>query len=49
VPFAGPPNAAALTLTADLDLGVALAARVLTLDPATGRLSPRRRGWWGRM
>jgi ABC-type taurine transport system ATPase subunit len=42
-------GAATLTLTADLDLAAAVAARVLTLDPATGRLSPRRRGWWGRM
>ena len=38
-----------LTLTADPDFAVAVAVRVLTLDPATGRLAARRRGWFGRM
>jgi len=40
---------ASLTLTADLELAGAIATRVLSLDPASGRLSDRRRrGWFGR-
>lgn len=40
---------ATLTLTADADFAAAVASRVLTLDPANGRLSePRRGGWRGR-
>jgi branched-chain amino acid transport system ATP-binding protein len=37
---------AAVTLTADEELASAIAARVFILDPATGRLAPRRRGWF---
>jgi phospholipid/cholesterol/gamma-HCH transport system ATP-binding protein len=40
-------RAATLTLTADMEFATAAAARVLTLDPASGRLAPRRRGWFG--
>lgn len=39
---------AAVTLTADQEFASAIAARVFILDPATGRLSPRRRGWFRR-
>jgi ABC-type transporter Mla maintaining outer membrane lipid asymmetry ATPase subunit MlaF len=39
-------GAASLTLTADPDFATAVASRVLTLAPATGRLSERRR-WFG--
>lgn len=38
---------ASLTLTADPDFAAAAARRVLTLDPATGKLSERR-GWFRR-
>jgi len=40
---------AALSLTADIEFAHAIAARVLTLDLATGRLSSRRRGWLSRL
>ena len=40
---------AALSLTADIEFAHAIAARVLALDLATGRLSPRRRGWLSRL
>jgi ABC-type transporter Mla maintaining outer membrane lipid asymmetry ATPase subunit MlaF len=39
---------AALTLTADREFADQVAPRALTLDPATGRLSESRRGWFGR-
>ena len=40
---------ASLTLTADLELAGAIATQVLSVDPASGRLSERRRrGWFGR-
>lgn len=39
---------ATVTLTADLEFASAIAARVLILDPATGRLSLLRRGWFRR-
>jgi predicted ABC-type transport system involved in lysophospholipase L1 biosynthesis ATPase subunit len=39
---------AALTLTADRAFADAIAPHVLTLDPATGRLTERRRGWFRR-
>ena len=39
---------AALTLTADPEFASAVAETVLALDPATGRLAPRRRRWFGR-
>jgi phospholipid/cholesterol/gamma-HCH transport system ATP-binding protein len=38
-------RAAVVTATADPASAAAVATRVLTLDPATGRLSERRRGW----
>ena len=41
---AGPP--AALTLTADKDFALSIANRVLALEPATGRLTDQRRGWF---
>jgi ABC-type lipoprotein export system ATPase subunit len=44
----GRRGAATLTLTADRDLAEAVAARVLTLDPASGLLKERRSGWLGR-
>jgi len=37
-----------LTLTADGRFAAAIAERVLTHDPASGRLSGQRRGWFGR-
>jgi ABC-type sulfate/molybdate transport systems ATPase subunit len=37
---------AAVTLTADPAFAAVIAARVLTLEPATGRLVERRRGWF---
>ena len=37
---------AAVTLTADRRFADAVATRVLTLDPASGRLAERRRGWF---
>lgn len=36
---------AVVTLTADQDFAELVATRVLILDPATGRLKERRRGW----
>jgi ABC-type transporter Mla maintaining outer membrane lipid asymmetry ATPase subunit MlaF len=40
---------ASLTLTADPEFADAVATRVLVLDPASGRLTDRRRrGWFGR-
>ncbi len=45
----GRERLASLTLTADLEFAQAMATRVLTLDPASGRLTDRRRrGWFGR-
>jgi ABC-type polar amino acid transport system ATPase subunit len=41
-------GAALVALTADERFAHAVASRVLTLDPATGRLSERRRGWLSR-
>ena len=38
---------ATLALSADETFANAVAARVLTLEPATGRLKERRRGWFG--
>jgi len=35
----------ALTLTADAEFAGHAASRVLTLEPATGRLIPRKKGW----
>jgi ABC-type polar amino acid transport system ATPase subunit len=40
-------NTATITLTADRDFGEAVASRVLTLQPATGRLSGP--GWFSRL
>jgi len=37
---------AALVLGADPEFAAVAAERVLTLDPATGRLAPRRRRWF---
>ena len=37
---------ALLAVTADEPFAKAVAERVLTLEPATGRLKPRRRGWF---
>ena len=37
---------AAVTLTADPEFAAVIAARVLTLEPGTGRLVERRRGWF---
>jgi ABC-type polar amino acid transport system ATPase subunit len=43
-------GAAIVAVTADPVFASAVAARVLTLDAATGRLTPRRRsGWFGRL
>ncbi len=43
------PAPASLTLTADPDFAQAVATRVLSLDPASGRLAERgRRRWFGR-
>jgi ABC-type branched-subunit amino acid transport system ATPase component len=42
-------GAAAIALGADDHFAAAVAARVLALDPATGRLSERRRRWLGRV
>ncbi len=38
-------RASALTLTADAQFATHVASRVLTLEPATGRLIPRKKGW----
>ena len=40
---------AALTLTADAEFAAAVAPRVLRLDPATGRLTEERQGWFHRL
>jgi predicted ABC-type transport system involved in lysophospholipase L1 biosynthesis ATPase subunit len=40
-------GAAVVALTADAAFAAAVASRVLTLDPATGRLNDRR-SWWSR-
>jgi hypothetical protein len=37
---------ASLILTADLEFAAAAATRVLTLDPASGRLAETGRRWW---
>jgi len=39
---------AMVALTADETFAAAVAERVLTLEPATGRLKPQRRGWFSR-
>jgi phospholipid/cholesterol/gamma-HCH transport system ATP-binding protein len=39
-------RAAIVAATADPDFATAVATRVLTLNPATGRLAERRRGWF---
>lgn len=39
---------AALTLTADPEFAAAISARVLILDPTSGRLAEGRRGWFRR-
>jgi ABC-type transporter Mla maintaining outer membrane lipid asymmetry ATPase subunit MlaF len=39
---------ASLTLTADPEFADAVATRVFVLDPASGRLTGRKRGWFGR-
>lgn len=44
----GRVRVASLTLTMDLEFAAAAATRVLTLDPASGRLTERRRRWFGR-
>jgi ABC-type transporter Mla maintaining outer membrane lipid asymmetry ATPase subunit MlaF len=41
-------RAAIVAATADPAVAAAVATRVLTLDPATGRLAARRRGWFNR-
>ena len=41
-------NAATVAITADDRFAAAIAPRVLVHDPATGRLSPARRGWFTR-
>jgi len=41
-------GAAVVAVTADEAFATAVAARVLTLDPASGRLDERRRRWFGR-
>jgi ABC-type lipoprotein export system ATPase subunit len=47
--IAGRRGAATIAITADPNFAAAVAARVLTLDPASGRLTDRRRsGWFGR-
>ena len=38
---------AAIALTSDQDFAVSFADRVLNFDPGSGRLSERRRGWFG--
>jgi ABC-type branched-subunit amino acid transport system ATPase component len=43
---AGDRRIATLALGADLEFAAAVAERVVTLDPATGRLAPRRRRWF---
>ena len=46
--IAGHREAAVIAITADAAFAGAVAARVLTLEPATGRLAERRRRWFGR-
>ena len=41
-------GAAALTLTADREFADAMSRRVLTLEPATGRLIQPRTGWFAK-
>lgn len=41
-------GAAIVAVTADADFAAAVASRVLTLEPASGRLKERRTGWVGR-
>jgi len=43
---AGGRKIATLSIGADADFAAAVADRVLTLDPATGRLAARRRRWF---
>ena len=43
---AGARRASALTLTADAEFADHAASRVLTFEPASGRLLPQRRRWW---
>ncbi len=38
---------ALVAVTADKEFAEAVASRVLTLEPATGKLKPLRRGWFG--
>ena len=45
---AGKRNLAVVAVTADQEFATAVAARVLTLEPATGRLKERRVGWFSR-
>jgi len=40
-------GAAGLTLTADREFALAVAGRVVELDPVTGRLAEAKRGWFG--
>ena len=42
-------SAAVVAATADIAFARAVATRVLTLDPATGRLKESARGWFGRL
>ena len=42
-------SAAVVAATADIAFARAVAARILTLDPATGRLKESGRGWFGRL
>jgi ABC-type polar amino acid transport system ATPase subunit len=42
-------GAAIVAMTTDPVFASAVAGRVMTLDAATGRLAPRRRGWVGRL
>lgn len=42
-------SAAVVAATADISFARAVATRVLTLDPATGRLKESARGWFGRL
>lgn len=45
---AGKRNLAVVAVTADQEFAAAVAASVLTLEPATGRLKQRRAGWFAR-
>lgn len=46
--IAGDRGLAVVALTADAAFAAGVAARVLMLEPATGRLTERRRGWFRR-